>query len=351
MIKGDSMPNQEHYVIIGNGPAGNTAAFTLRENDPDARITIISHENMPFYSKPRLLRYLAGEVKLPALTVKPTEEYLKNHIRLRLGQQVIRIDPADQRLVFQHKETLHYTGLVIATGSRARLLPSMTPHAGCLQFITAFHDIRGLKEKIDAGTDFFIFGGDLVGFKFVKLLTAMGKQVTLLLYPKAFWPFHLTDQMQDTIVDSLAPTGAVILTADDLDTIVPERGRYHVTTRNGVEKQADLVFSFNGLIPEVDFARGSGLEIDHGILVDETMHTNVDHIYACGSCAQIYNPEINTYTTSIGWPNAVAQGEVAALNLLGECRKVQPAGRKYFDLEGVKIKTTWWEDFEKDPDS
>ncbi len=351
MIKGDSMPNQEHYVIIGNGPAGNTAAFTLRETDPDARITIISHENMPFYSKPRLLRYLAGEVKLLALTVKPTEEYLKNHIRLRLGQQVICIDPADQCLTFQHKETLHYTGLVIATGSRARLLSSMTPYAGCLQFVTAFHDIRGLKEKIDAGTDFFIFGGDLVGFKFVKLLAAMGKQVTLLLYPKAFWPFHLTDQMQDTIVDSLAPTGVEILTADDLDTIVPEQGRYHVTTRNGVEKQADLVFSFNGLIPEVDFARGSGLEIDHGILVDETMHTSVDHIYACGSCAQIYNPEINTYTTSIGWPNAVAQGEVAALNLLGECRKVQPAGRKYFDLAGVKIKTTWWEDFEKDPDS
>lgn len=351
MNKGDPMPTQEHYVIIGNGPAGNAAAVTLRENDPDARITIISHENTPFYSKPRLLRYLAGEAGEKDLIVKSNEEYLRHHIRLRLGQQVEKIDPANQCLMFRHMETLHYTRLIIATGSRARLLPSMVPYAGCLQFVTAYQDIRGLKEKIAAGTDFFIFGGDLVGFKFVKLLTGMGKQVTLLLYPRAFWPFHLTDKMRDSIIENLAPTGADILVEDDLDAIVPVQGRYGVTTRKGVHKQVDLVFSFNGLVPEVDFARGSGLDIDHGILVDETMHTSLENIFACGACAQIYNPDIKTYTTSIGWPNAVAQGKVAAVNLLGDCQKIRPAGRKYFDLEGVKIKTTWWEEFEKDPDA
>ena len=107
-----------------------------------------------------------------------------------------------------------------------------------------------------------------------------------------------------------------------------------------------MVFSFNGLVPSVEFARGCGLDIDHGILVNETMQTNLADIYACGSCAQIYNPKINSYTTSIGWPNAVVQGEVTAMNLLGDHRVIEPVGRKYFDLEGVKIKTTWWAEVE-----
>lgn len=352
MNKGDLMPNSDHYVIIGNGPAGNAAAFTLRENDPDAAITIISHENICFYSKPRLVKYLAGKVDEDALAVKTMDEYRRRHIRLRLGQTVERIDPDSRSLHLAHMETVHYTDLVIASGARERLLPSMKPYADCLTFVTEFNDTRGLRKKIADSTRFFIFGGDLVAFKFLKMLTDMGKQVTLLLYPKAFWPHRLTKDMQDAIVKNLAPTNADILADDDLDTIVPEdRGGYWVTTKQGVRTRADLVFSFNGLIPDVDFARGCGLEIDHGILVDETMRTSLDRIFACGSCAQIYNPDINTYTTSIGWPNAQAQGKVAGLNLLGEHHKVRPAGRKYFDLEGVKIKTVWWEDLEKDEDA
>ncbi|MEE4364192.1 MAG: NAD(P)/FAD-dependent oxidoreductase [Desulfotignum sp.] len=346
------MPTHDHYVIIGNGPAGNAAAFTLRENDPDAAITIISHENICFYAKPKLVKYLAGKVDEDALAVKTMDEYRRRHIRLRLGQAVVHIDPGSKRLHLSHMETVHYTDLIIASGARARLLPSMKPYADCLTFVTEFNDTRGLRKKITDSSRFFIFGGDLVGFKFLKMLTDMGKQVTLLLYPRAFWPHRLTKQMQDAIVKNLAPTNADVLADDDLDTIVPEdRGGYWVTTKQGVRTQADLVFSFNGLIPDVDFARGCGLEIDHGILVDETMRTSLDRIFACGACAQIYNPDINTYTTSIGWPNAQAQGKVAGLNLLGEHHKVRPAGRKYFDLEGVKIKTAWWEDLEKDEDA
>ncbi|MCF6335886.1 MAG: FAD-dependent oxidoreductase [Spirochaetales bacterium] len=102
------------------------------------------------------------------------------------------------------------------------------------------------------------------------------------------------------------------------------------------------------MAPNIDFAVGCGLDTDHGILVDEYLKTNIDNIYACGSCAQVYNPSIKSYCVSIGWPNAMVQGEVCALNLLGEKKVVESVGRKYFDLEGVRIKTTWWDDINDD---
>lgn len=340
------MPNNDHYVIIGNGPAGNQAAVTLREKDRDARITIVSDENLSFYSKPGLTRYIAGNLKASELVVQKLSFYQEKKIRLRLGQKVDRIDVGEKIVYLNHKEEIHYTKLVIASGSKARVLTAMRPYAHCLKHLTCYNDVMEFKDQIQAAKEFFVFGGDLVGFKFIKMLRKLDKQVTLLIYPHAFWPFDLTDEMQQTIVSSLTRAGASVVANDDICQISKNEKGYQVVTNKGVEKQVDMVFSFNGLIPRVEFAKGCGLDIDRGILVNETMQTNVKDVYACGSCAQIYNPKINAYTTSIGWPNALAQGEVAAMNLLGDHRVIESAGRKYFDLEGVKIKTTWWEDIE-----
>lgn len=343
------MPINDHYVIIGNGPAGNHAAATLRKKDKDARITIISDECIPFYYKPKLTGFIANEIAKMKLMVNPLDSYRKQDIRVRLGQEVGQINPESKSLFLNHMEKINYTKLIIASGSRARLLPSMSSYADHLKFITSYSDVMEYKEIIQSAKDFFIFGGDLVGFKFLKMLNSIGKTVTIMIHPDAFWPFNLTDDMLDQIFTSLSRFDVHIIIKDDISTIDRRKnGSYRIKTRKGIEKTVDEVFSFNGLIPNIEFAKGSGIDIDHGILVSQYLKTNMDDIYACGSCAQIYNPGIKSYTTSIGWPNAAVQGEVTALNLLGDHKVIESVGRKYLDLEGVKIKTTWWEDIEGD---
>lgn len=338
------MPDNDHYVIIGNGPAGNHAATTLRANDKEAKITIISDECIPYYYKHKLTGFIANDIAREKLMVNSLEFYKEHDIRTRLGQVVEQIDPKAKLLLLQHKEKVNYTQLLIASGSCARVLPSMSRYSEHLKFITSYTDVVEYKEEILKAKDFFIFGGDLVGFKFLKMLKSMGKDVTILIYPNAFWPYNLTNEMLEQITISLSKLNTDFIVKDDIFTINKEKGGYLVKTQKGIEKIVDMVFSFNGLTPNIEFAIGSGLDIDHGILVDEYLKTNIEGIYACGSCAQIYNPTVKSYTTSIGWPNAVVQGEVAALNFLGERKVIEEVGRKYFDLEGVKIKTSWWED-------
>jgi len=340
------MPFNDHYVIIGNGPAGNHAAITLRKKDKDAKITIISDECVPYYYKPKLTDFIADEIPREALMVNFLDSYKAKDIRIRLGQEVERIDPESKTLFLQHMEKIEFSKLIIASGSRERVLPTMSRYANHLKFITSYTDVMAVKEEIKKVKKFFIFGGDLVGFKFLRMLNSMGKTVTILIYPNAFWPYNLTDDMLAKITESLSNFNTDIIVKDDISTIEELNGSYRVKTQKGIEKNVDMVFSFNGLSPNIDFAKGSGIDIDYGILVNEYLKTNVDSIYACGSCAQIYNPTTKNYTTSIGWPNAVVQGEVAAFNLLGDHKIIESVGRKYFDLEGVKIKTTWWEDID-----
>ncbi len=341
------MSNKDHYVIIGNGPAGNRAATILRKNDIDAKITIISDESIPFYYKNKLTSYISGEISKQDLIVTQPDIYEEKNIRVRLGQAVNRIDPEKKIIQLRHKEQVHYTKLIIASGSKSRILPSMVSFGSHLKHVVNYMDVIELKDEIRRVENLFILGGDLVGIRFLKMLSAMGKNVSMILYPQAFWPFDLTGKNLEKIMESLSKYSNDIMGRDDVSDIIRDKDQFRVKTLNGVERVTDMILSFTGLAPNIDFAIGTGIDIDHGILVNEYMHSNLSGIYACGSCAQIYNPRLKSYATSVGWENALIQGEVAAFNLLGDSKKITPAPMKYFNLEGVKIKTTWWEDIEE----
>jgi nitrite reductase (NADH) large subunit len=338
------MPASDHYVIIGNGPAGNRAADTLREGDPEAGITIVSDESTLAYHRHRLTGVMAGNLSEASLTARDMESYRQKRIRLRVGNVVERIDPATKTLFFSHMETLRYTRLVIASGSRPVFPENLAPFSAHIGLVGSLREVRRIRDKVKAARSFFILGGDLVGFDVMNTLRSMGKSVTFLLQGSAFWPFTLDAAMTRTITENLAALGVTTLAEDTLASVEPgDGGGYRVTTTRGVLTEADMLLAFPGLAPCVDFARGSGIDTDHGILVDEHLRTNLADIYACGSCAQIFNPDLRTYSTSVGWCSAVTQGEVAARNLLGEALTAEPAPVNLFDVQGVKVTTTWWD--------
>ncbi|NQZ09780.1 MAG: FAD-dependent oxidoreductase, partial [Algicola sp.] len=49
----------------------------------------------------------------------------------------------------------------------------------------------------------------------------------------------------------------------------------------------DLVLSATGLRPRIELAKSSGITVDRGIVVNETLKTCDDNIYSLGDCAQI----------------------------------------------------------------
>ncbi|MFH1156682.1 MAG: FAD-dependent oxidoreductase [Pseudomonadota bacterium] len=337
------MSTNDHYVIIGNGPAGNRAADTLRDRDPHARISILTDEPMLFYYKHKLTRFMAGEIAQDKLVARTLDSYKHKNIRLRVNNVVERIDSMEKTLCLAHMEKIRYTKLIIASGSRPGLPDTMLPFAPHISLISSFSDIQRLKARITAAQSFFILGGDLVGFDVLNALRTMGKTVSFLLQPRAFWPFTLDEAMTRDIMANLAPLGITPLTGDSVTAIEPEKDGYQVTLAQGTRTKVDMVMAFPGLTPNAGFALGSGIDVDHGILVNEHLKTNLDDIYACGSCAQIFNPRLKTYTTSVGWQNALVQGEVAAQNLLGGSAAAEPAPQDYFEVQGVKIKTSWWD--------
>ena len=50
------------YVVVGSGVAGVTAAQGIKRADPSAQVDVLSAEQYPYYQRPRLWQFLAGEI-------------------------------------------------------------------------------------------------------------------------------------------------------------------------------------------------------------------------------------------------------------------------------------------------
>ena len=77
----------DHFVIIGNGIAGVTAARHIRKNS-DVKITIISAENKYFFSRTALMYVYMGHMKFEH--TQPYEPHFWTKNRIELEEEVTK---------------------------------------------------------------------------------------------------------------------------------------------------------------------------------------------------------------------------------------------------------------------
>jgi len=211
--------------------------------------------------------------------------------------------------------------------------------------LKTLQDAKTWREKLARVDSILIIGGDLTSLAFTKALLAMGKQVIFLIEDDSFWPVRLTPSIREAVVDKLRRRGVEVLRSTNVRGLTRVSDDRIAVETNAGSFEAGVVGSFFGLVPDVDFLIGSGLDIERGILVDEFLRTPFANVYAAGDCAQVYHPELRDYWVSIGYRNARNLGEIAALNLLGDRVEAEAAPESIFRVEGIDVNTSWWTEF------
>jgi NAD(P)H-nitrite reductase large subunit len=335
----------EHFVVVGNGPAGLEAATTLKDKAPAANVTVISRNRGSCY-RPRLLPdFIAGKIPEPALYVCSTDAYKDKGVKLRTGQKVVGLDLKERTVVLDHKEIVRFTGLIIAAGGTPRIPEPLWIFRDLMLTLKTLEDAKAWREKLSRTDSVLIMGGDLTSFAVTGALLDMNKKVSFMLDKEAFWPLRCDRAMLEEAGHRLSQRGVEVF----LDRRVKSMARVSDSAcevqLNGDKVSAGVIGAFFGLIPDVRFLVGSGLRIDRGILVDEYLNTGYAGIFATGDCAQIYHPEIRDYWVSIGHDNAVNLGRTAALNLLGRRVMVEAAQESIFEVQGIRVNTSWWMEY------
>jgi 3-phenylpropionate/trans-cinnamate dioxygenase ferredoxin reductase component len=337
--------SEEHFIVIGNGPAGHHAAVMLRLEAPGARITLISKEPHGCYRPHLLPKWIAGSLKEEALYVCPVEEYKKMAIKFRSGQRVVALNPGPKELILDHKEVLRFSGLIIAVGGKPRIPEPLLIFKDVLFTLKTLENARVWREQIPQVESVLIMGGDLTSLAVTKALLSLGKKVFFMVNEEAFWPLRRSLPLFEEMSHRLRQKGVEVLADQRLKGITRKGDRDYEVQVGRQTARVGMIGAFFGLTPDVRFLAGSGLKLDRGVLVDEYLNTGFKGVYATGDCAQIYHPELRDYWVSIGHDNAVELGRTAALNLVGNSVKAETRGKCVFEVQGIRVNSSWWTEF------
>jgi NADPH-dependent 2,4-dienoyl-CoA reductase/sulfur reductase-like enzyme len=305
------------YLIVGNGPAGVTAAETVRLHDPASEITIVGDENVPFYSRPGLAYLLTGTIPEKQLFSRPDSEYACQRLRRVVGL-VRAIDPRGHQIDLAGGQTLGYDRLLLAVGARA-LRPEI-PGIDLEGVLTLdnLEDARRILRLARRAKRACVVGGGITAVELAEGLVAQRVETHYLMRKERYWGGVLDPQESALVERRLAEARVRIHRGVELAGVVERRGRVAaIETRAGGRLACDLLAVAIGTQPRLELAQQAGLATGRGIWTDPTFRTSDPDIYAAGDVAEVLDPATGERVLDSLWSVAIEQGKAAAENLCG----------------------------------
>lgn len=328
------------YLIIGNSVAAIGAVRAIRAIDQTGEITMLSREQYPAYGRPLISYLLGGLITEKGMPYIADSFYDQHAVTLRLNTEVVAVDGKKHTVTTAAGETIGYDKLLIATGGD----PFVPPIDGMdgktrVYTFTTWDDAARLKAVAADIDRAVVIGGGLIGLKAAEGLNLLEKRVTVL---------ELADRVLSSAFDR--PAGKIVarkMRANGIDVITEEtaariegdgRTITGVTLRSGETIPCDTVVVAIGVRPAASFLKGSGVEVNRGVVVDHQMTTSDPDIYAAGDVAEAEDFFSGQKNPMPIWPDAYIQGDVAGTAMAGGDKRYE-GGLAMNSIEFFKVST------------
>ncbi len=309
-------------VIVGASLAGFSAAQALRKRGFDGTITVVGEEpHLPYQRPPLSKQFLCGEWERPRLDLRITDGL---QLEWLLGARAVALDTQRREIVLADNRRLRFDGLVVATGARPRR-PDWCVKLGGVFTLRTVDDAEALRAHLTAGSrKVVIVGAGFIGSEAAASVRKLGHDVTLVDIDRVPMLRVLGERLGDVCLRLHESHGVHLIFGVAVDEILGSISVDGVRLRDGRMIQADCVIVGVGVIPNVDWLRGSGLVLDDGVVCDSACAAlGAERVVAAGDVASWAHPHYGQLRVE-HWDNAVAQGEAAARTLLAPSGAGQP---------------------------
>ncbi|MBZ9603875.1 FAD-dependent oxidoreductase [Phyllobacterium chamaecytisi] len=308
----------ERIVIIGGGAAGFAAAEMLRRRDFQGSIVMLSADSAAPVDRPNLSKdYLAGSAPEEWLPLRSDKYYSKAQIDLRLRTEVTSIDTFSRHVVTAGGEKIPYDRLLLATGAEPARLTIPGADQTNVYTLRTLDDSRAIIAAAKSGRRAVVIGASFIGLEVAAALRARGIEVHVVAPSKRPMERILGPEMGD-FIRALHEEHGVIFHLEDAVTAIEGS---KVRLKSGAVQETDFVVAGIGVRPRLALAEQAGLAIDNGVMVNAYLETSVPGIYAAGDIARWPDPHSGQNIRVEHWVVAERQGQVAALNMLGQQQK------------------------------
>lgn len=327
----------EHIVIIGNGISGVTAARHIRKLS-DKKITIISSETKYFFSRTALMYVYMGHMKFEHTQPYEDHFWVKNRIEL-VQDFVENIDFNSKELILRDQGKFGYDKLILAVGSKPNKFGWKGQDLKGVQGLYSYQDLQHLEENTPGTKRAVVVGGGLIGIEFAEMMHSRGIDVSFLVRENSFWSNVLPAQESELINRHIIENHIDLRLSEELREIVSdENGRVQkVITGSGEEIECQIVGLTAGVSPNVEFLKGTALDVGRGIKVNRYLETNIQDVYALGDCAEFVEPVAGRRPLEQVWYTGKIMGETVAQTICGNRIMYDPGhwfnSAKFFDIE------------------
>ena len=215
-------------------------------------------------------------------------------------------------------DEIGYKTLLVASGAKP-VVPAI-PGLDRVRYhvLRTLDDAIALRDAIEGARRAVVLGAGLVGMHAAENLAHAGASVTIVEREAHVLPGYFDAEAASMIGRAFAAKGVALHLGTRATAITPGETGCSVVLDNGESLPCDLLVVGVGVAPVTGFLDGSGVDIDRGVLVDDTMRSSVANIYAAGDVAQARGFYDGERTLNGILPDAVEQGRIAGMAMAGD---------------------------------
>jgi 3-phenylpropionate/trans-cinnamate dioxygenase ferredoxin reductase subunit len=290
-------------VVVGAGLAGATAVTELRDQGYDGRVVLLgAEEHLPYERPPLSKGYLMGKEPLEKAFVHDAAWYSDHDVELRVSTEVKAVD-LDAKVVRTDAGEEPFERLLLATGAEPRHLAMADDSSAPVAYLRTIEHSDRLRAAFADGKDVLVVGAGWIGLEVAAAAREAGCKVTVV------------ESAELPLLAVLGPEVAQIFA--DLHRAHGVDLRLSSSLTQEDLTAAGLVVVGIGVSPRTGLAEDAGLDVDNGVLVDETLRTSHPDVWAVGDIAHHQHPVLGRRVRVEHWDTAIQQAKVAARNLAG----------------------------------
>jgi len=274
----------KRILIIGNSAAGVATAESLRAQDKQAKIAIVSDEPFMAYEGHKVLDYLQGAIKEKDIYFKNQDFYKNNSIDLLLEREVTELNLNKKKAIFKDREFFEFDFLVIASGLRVQMPALKGVQKEGVIGLNGLKEAKFLIENLPIAHTVIVSGESDTAQRVSKIVA--GKKIEVKFLGKTDAVIEGVDVIQDNPITEILGDSEVRA----------------IRLSNNKVIGASIVVFCSPMVPKLDFLKDTGIAMDRSILVDNEKRTSIPFIFAVGDCA--YSGTAKTD----GWQEALEEG-------------------------------------------
>ena len=305
------------HLIIGGGTAGMNAMRTIREEEREpSEITLVSGERP--YSRMVLPYYLDRSIAESHVYTATAANLAKWKVKALIGRRATALDVKANACTLDDGSRVEYDDCLIATGSSAVRAPVPGSDGRAVHSFWTLEEARGVLASVTPGSHVVMVGAGFISFTILNSILALGAKLTVIELAPRILPRMIDATGAELVEGWLKAHGVTVRTNVKLARIEDVKDRKRLKFSSGPDLTADVIIMATRIKTNLDWLKGSGVDVKAGVTVDERLRSNVPNVYAAGDIAEGRDLISGVAAVHAIEPTAQEHGRVAGANMAGK---------------------------------